>query len=99
MPAEDQDTVVFLIERQAELADAMKRDVEDPATISQLAHRVDTVERLKLLTIVTYAAAPAMASNTMSAVATFAVVPCAVRRTISSSPITMRISGHRLTSS
>lgn len=56
MPAEDVDTVQFLLERQSELSAALTRDIEDPATVTQLAHRVETVERLKLLTILTYAA-------------------------------------------
>ena len=51
MPAEDRDTVRFLIEHQDEVTAALARDVEDPATVAQLAHRVGTVERLKLLTI------------------------------------------------
>jgi [protein-PII] uridylyltransferase len=55
MPVEDQDTVRFLIERTGELPAALTRDIGDPATIAQIAHRVDSVERLKLLTILVYA--------------------------------------------
>ena len=55
MPADDRDTVRFLIEHQDDVTAALARDVEDPATPERLAHRVGTVERLKLLTILTYA--------------------------------------------
>ena len=48
--------VLFLIERHLELSGAMQsRDVFDPQTIREVAHRVETVERLKALTLVTYA--------------------------------------------
>ncbi|HWC98474.1 MAG TPA: HD domain-containing protein [Candidatus Sulfopaludibacter sp.] len=56
MPQQDVDTVLFLIRRHLELSGAMQsRDVFDPQTILDVAHRVETVERLKALTLVTYA--------------------------------------------
>lgn len=55
-PPADQDTVIFLIERHLELSAVMtSRDLGDPATAVDLAHRIGTVERLKLLTLLTYA--------------------------------------------
>ncbi len=56
MPQEEQDTVLFLVRRHLELSAALQsRDVYDPETIREVAHRVETVERLKALTLVTYA--------------------------------------------
>jgi [protein-PII] uridylyltransferase len=56
MPAHDQETILFLIRRHLELSAALQsRDVFDPQTIRDVAHRVETVERLKALTLVTYA--------------------------------------------
>ena len=66
LPAEEQRDVDFLIEHQLDLADVMSgRDIDDPATIRQLADRVGTIERLKLLTILTYSG-PAMSSDAMT---------------------------------
>jgi [protein-PII] uridylyltransferase len=56
MPADVQATVEFLIEHQAGLTDAMTgRDLDDPDTAHFLAGRVGTMERLKLLTVMSYA--------------------------------------------
>lgn len=56
MPAAEQETILFLIRRHLELSAALQsRDVFDPQTIRDVAHRVETVERLKALTLVTYA--------------------------------------------
>ena len=56
MPQRDCGLVLFLIERHLELSSAMQsRDVFDPQTIREVAHRVGTVERLKALTLLTYA--------------------------------------------
>ena len=55
-PAEDQDTVGFLILHHLALSEVMTgRDLGDPATALALAERVGTIERLKLLTVLTYA--------------------------------------------
>src|SRR5580698_6169900 len=67
VPAEEQREVDFLIEHQLDLADVMSgRDVDDPATARQLAERVGTIERLKLLTILTYSGLAAMSSDAMT---------------------------------
>jgi [protein-PII] uridylyltransferase len=59
MPPAERDAAAFLLERQRDLADAMSgRDLDDPATARLLAERTGTVERLKLLTVFTYAADP-----------------------------------------
>ncbi len=56
MPWQDRDMVMFLIERHLDLSAAMfSRDVFDPQTIRDVAHQMGTVERLKVLTLLTYA--------------------------------------------
>jgi [protein-PII] uridylyltransferase len=56
LPWQDRDMVMFLIERHLDLSAAMfSRDVFDPRTIRDVAHQVGTVERLKVLTLLTYA--------------------------------------------
>ena len=48
--------MLFLIGAHLELSAAMQsRDMFDPRTIRDVAHRVETVERLKLLTLLTWA--------------------------------------------
>jgi len=67
VPAEEQRDVNFLIEHQLDLAEVMSgRDIDDPATARQLAQRVGTIERLKLLTILTYSGLAAMGSDAMA---------------------------------
>jgi [protein-PII] uridylyltransferase len=67
VPAEEQRDVDFLIEHQLDLAEVMSgRDIDDPATARQLAQRVGTIERLKLLTILTYSGLAAMGSDAMA---------------------------------
>ncbi len=56
MPDLERETVLFLIRRHLELSATMhSRDVFDPATIAAVTRQVETVERLKLLTLLTYA--------------------------------------------
>jgi [protein-PII] uridylyltransferase len=56
MPEEARNTVEFQILHRSELSDAMSvRDLDDPATVRLLAERVETVERLRLLSLITYA--------------------------------------------
>ncbi len=56
MPPQDQNAVEFLIEHHLDLSAVMNsRDLYDPATAVLLAHRIGTLERLKLLTLLTYA--------------------------------------------
>jgi len=67
VPAEEQRDVDFLIEHQLDLAEVMSgRDIDDPATARQLAQRVGTIERLKLLTILTYSGLAAPGSDAMT---------------------------------
>jgi [protein-PII] uridylyltransferase len=55
MPDDDAGTLLFLVENQEELNASLSRDIDDPAATAQLAHRVGTVEHLRLLAILTYA--------------------------------------------
>ncbi len=56
MPDDARSTVEFLIWHQSDLSDAMsRRDLDDPAIVRPLAERVGTIERLKLLAVMTYA--------------------------------------------
>jgi [protein-PII] uridylyltransferase len=56
MPDNARSSVEFLIRRQSDLSDAVSgRDMDDPATARLLAGRVETIERLKLLAVMTYA--------------------------------------------
>jgi len=55
MPADDQRSVEFLIKHHLDLSAVMNtRNVQDPATARLLADQIGTLERLKLLTILTY---------------------------------------------
>lgn len=55
LPVRKRALVRFLIERHLELSAAMSRDLDDPVTARHLAEQVGTVERLKYLTLLTYA--------------------------------------------
>jgi [protein-PII] uridylyltransferase len=56
VPDDARGTVEFLILHQSDLADALSgRDLDDPAAVALLAERVGTIERLKLLSVMTYA--------------------------------------------
>jgi [protein-PII] uridylyltransferase len=53
---DEHDTILFLIRHHLTLSQAMQtKDLADPATAAQLAAVVHTVERLSLLTLMTYA--------------------------------------------
>ncbi|MBV9505816.1 MAG: [protein-PII] uridylyltransferase [Acidobacteriia bacterium] len=68
MPAQDRETVLFLIGKHLELSTVMQaRDLFDPQTILDVAHQVATVERLKALTLLTYADISAVNPNVMTA--------------------------------
>jgi len=55
-PAADRETVLFLIGKHLLLSATMQsRDVFDPQTIREVAGQMQTVERLKALTLLTYA--------------------------------------------
>ncbi len=67
MPWQDRDMVLFLIGRHLDLSAAMySRDVFDPQTIRDVAHQMGTVERLKVLTLLTYADISAVNPTTMT---------------------------------
>jgi len=56
MPAQERETVRFLIGKHLALSSALQsRDIYDPQTVRDVAHQVETVERLKALTLMTYA--------------------------------------------
>ena len=56
MPRPERELVRFLIGRHLDMSAVMSsRDLQDPATAREMAQRVETVERLKALTLMTYA--------------------------------------------
>jgi [protein-PII] uridylyltransferase len=56
LPEDDRAFVLFLISQHLEMSAAMSsRDVHDPAVARDMAKRIGTVERLKHLTLLTYA--------------------------------------------
>jgi [protein-PII] uridylyltransferase len=65
--AADADTVAFLIGHHLYLSSMMQsRDLDDPATARAAAHQLKTIERLRLLTLLTYADISAVNSTAMS---------------------------------
>jgi [protein-PII] uridylyltransferase len=67
MPWQDREMVTFLIGHHLDLSAAMfSRDVFDPQTIRDVAHQMGTVERLKVLTLFTYADISAVNPTTMT---------------------------------
>jgi [protein-PII] uridylyltransferase len=67
MPRTDRDLVRFLIARHLEMSAIMQsRDLQDPATAREMAHHVETVERLKALTLITYADISAVNPSAMT---------------------------------
>ncbi|MDR3746609.1 MAG: [protein-PII] uridylyltransferase [Acidobacteriota bacterium] len=56
LPAEDAQTVCFLIASHLEMSSTMRRrDIYDPETVRELANKLGTTERLKMLTLLTLA--------------------------------------------
>ncbi len=56
LPAEDVRTVCFLIAAHLEMSSTMRRrDIYDPETVRELAGKIGTPERLKMLTLLTLA--------------------------------------------
>jgi [protein-PII] uridylyltransferase len=67
MPESDRRTVLFLIEHHLDLSAVMNsRDLSDPATGVELASRVETIEHLRLLTLMTYADISAVNPDAMT---------------------------------
>ena len=55
MPAEQQELVLYLVERHLELSSVMNsRDLSDPATALHIANRTGTIEQLRYLALLTY---------------------------------------------
>jgi len=68
LPQGDRETVLFLIRSHLDLSLALQsRDIFDPSTIRQLAGRIETVERLKALTLLTWADIGAVNPEAMTA--------------------------------
>ena len=66
-PEADSDTIEFLVERHLEMSSVMSsRDLHDSATARALADRIGTIERLKLLTMITYADVSAVNPQAMT---------------------------------
>ena len=56
LPADDEQTVCFLIATHLEMSSTMRRrDIYDPETVRELASKMGTPERLKMLTLLTLA--------------------------------------------
>lgn len=67
MPAAEQEMCLFLIEQHLALSAVMNaRDLNDPAIVRELALRVGTVERLKYLTLFTFADISAVNPDAMT---------------------------------
>jgi len=66
-PPPQQEIILYLIRRHLELSSVMRsRDLFDPQTLRDIAHRVETVERLKALTLLTYADISAVNPHVMT---------------------------------
>jgi [protein-PII] uridylyltransferase len=55
LAAEDREIVSFLIGSHLEISAALRRDIYDPATIHAFSEKIGTPERLKMLSLLTYA--------------------------------------------
>lgn len=56
MPAPEREMVSFMIEQQSTLWDAVQgRDLDDPGTIRAISGQLGTIERLRMLAVMTYA--------------------------------------------
>ncbi len=55
LKGEERETVSFLIANHLEISATLRRDIYDPATIHAFAEKIETPERLKLLSLLTYA--------------------------------------------
>ncbi|HXY50512.1 MAG TPA: [protein-PII] uridylyltransferase [Terriglobales bacterium] len=51
----ERELVRFLIANHLEISCVLRRDIFDPATVSAFAEKIETPERLKMLTLLTYA--------------------------------------------
>lgn len=68
VPVREADMVRFLIRQHLDLSAALRsRDLHDPSTVEWMAHRVETQQRLKSLTLLTYADISAVNPAAMTA--------------------------------
>jgi [protein-PII] uridylyltransferase len=51
----ERETVLFLIGNHLEISSTLRRDIFDPGTVRVFAEKMETPERLKMLTLLTYA--------------------------------------------
>ncbi len=66
-PPLEAQAILFLIEHHLDLSTiATSRDLSDPAVIEEAAHRVETLEQLKMLTLLTFADISAVNPVTMT---------------------------------
>ena len=66
-PPDELNTIAFLIERHLDLSAAMNsRDLNDPGTAAELAANVETLEKLRALTLLTYADISAVNPDAMT---------------------------------
>jgi [protein-PII] uridylyltransferase len=66
-PQADRETVEYLVKEHLTLSSAMTgRDLRDPATVHALVESISTVERLRMLTMLTYADISAVNPQAMS---------------------------------
>jgi len=67
VPPAERETVLFLIEHHLDLSSVMNsRDLIDPSTARYMAERIGTVERLRMLTLLTWADISAVNSSAMT---------------------------------
>ena len=67
VPQIERETVVFLIEHHLDLSGIMNsRDLIDPGTARDIAERIGTVERLRMLTLLTFADISAVNASAMT---------------------------------
>ena len=55
LESSDRDTISFLIASHLEISATLRRDIYDPATIQSFSEKIGTPERLKMLSLLTYA--------------------------------------------
>jgi [protein-PII] uridylyltransferase len=67
LPAADRETVSFLIEHHLDMGAALRRDIYDPRTVAQFAETVGTPDRLKMISLFTYADIKAVSPEALSA--------------------------------
>jgi [protein-PII] uridylyltransferase len=67
LPVADRETVSFLIEHHLDMGAALRRDIYDPRSVAQFAETVGTPDRLKMISLFTYADIKAVSPEALSA--------------------------------